>query len=289
MKTILSIIALFFGCMVSTALAIDAGTVSGTLKVGKEQVKLKYCYAHQYNNEEGMREAPELRILMTDRPVQQSLLAGYDAPIKIDRLARQEKIRGVLLKLDPKKPATGMSGTILLKPKDPKASLIFFTSSGNNELKDMKVGDNRVGGKVDYKSDGQGFFKDIPSFELSASFSAPLFHDEPITARLVGPKAVKSAPAQALISYYTALAKGDFDAARNNATDESWNEFEERKAQIGEKEFKKMLTEMTNPSELAQQINKVFIRGSHAVVILQEAGGKSAQSMIQINGEWKVD
>jgi hypothetical protein len=50
-----------------------------------------------------------------------------------------------------------------------------------------------------------------------------------------------------------------------------------------------MLKEMTNPVELSRQINKVFIRGSHAVVILQEAGGKSAQSMIQVNGEWKVD
>jgi len=286
---IISLVALFLGCIVSTALAIDAGTVNGTVKVGKQKVELKYCYSHQYNNEEGMLEAPELRILMTDREVKQELLAGYDAPIKIDGLVRQEKIRGVLLRLDPKKPAAGMSGTILLKPKDPQASLIFFTSRGNNELKDIKVGNNRVGGKVDYKSDGQGFFKDIPSFEFSASFSAPLFHDEPITSVLIGSKAVKSAPAKALIGYYTALSNGEFDVARNKATDESWSEFEAKKTQIGEKEFKKMLKEMTNPSELERQINKVFIRGSHAVVMIQDAGGKSAQSMVRIKDEWKID
>jgi hypothetical protein len=281
--------ALFVACMSNTSFAIDEGTASGTLKLGKNKVEFKHSYAHQYNDEEGLLEGPELRILITDREVPHELLSGYDAAMRIDDWVREEKVRGVLLRFDPKKPSAGMRGTVLYKPADPKASLTFFTSSGNNELRDFAIGNNRVRGKVEYRSDGQGFFKDMPPLEFSASFSAPLFHELPISAKLVGAKAAKSAPAQALIAYYKALSIGDLEAARKGASDERWKQLETHKAQIGDAEFKEMLKQMTNPSELERQINTVFIRGQRALIIIKDATGRSSQSMIQTAGVWKVD
>ncbi|MFH1830551.1 MAG: hypothetical protein ABH871_07235 [Pseudomonadota bacterium] len=267
MKRIL-LVALLLGYMLNTSFAIDPGRATGTLKVGKHQIELKHAYAHKYNNEEELLNGPELRILLTDQEVPQELLSGYDALMRIDGWVREGKVRGVLIKLDPKNPSAGMSGTLLFRPAKPKSSLISFISSGQGGVGDFMMGNNRVGGKAAYKSESQGFSKDIPPFEFFVSFSAPLFHDEKITAKLTGAKAAKSAPAQALIAYYKALSLGDFEPTQNSPINERWK---------------------TDPLQLEQKINRVFIRGARAVVILQEDGEKSAQSMIQKNGVWKVN
>jgi hypothetical protein len=288
MKKILSAVA-FFMFLASTAHAIDAGTASGSLTIGKEKVKLTHCFAHDYRDQFGMGDPPELRILLADREVPQSLLAGYDGPMKLDALAREGKLRGVLIKLDSRKPTAGMSGTILMPPADSRASMLFFTSSGNEEMKDFRMGDNRVAGKAEYASEEKGAFKDIRPFKFSAAFSAPLFHDEPFAQKLAGPAAAKSPQARALLAYYSALFDGAFDKAQALATEERWSEVAAQRKKMGDVEFLGMMKQMLNVSELARSITKVFVRGPTAVILIKEKGSRSLQGMRQVDGTWRVD
>jgi hypothetical protein len=288
MKKIL-VIPMLLAFLPGTALAIDAGTASGQLKVGKERIALKYCFAHDFQDEEGLGSGRELRVLLADSEVPQSMLAGFDGPMKLDRLARDGMLRGVLLRIDPRNPTAGLSGTILIAPRDPRASMLFFTSSGKKELRDFRIGGNRVAGKAAYGSEASDRFKDIVAFDFKASFDAPLFHDEPFQQRLAGPAAAKSPPARAFLAYTKALLAGDFDAAEGLATPEHWTEIKAARAKMGDTEFLGMVRQMTNLSEIERGISKVYIRGQSAVVVIKEKGSRSAQTMRQADGTWRVD
>ncbi len=276
-------------CLPRLALAIDAGKANGLLTVGKEKIKLTHAYAHRYNNEEGLGDGPELRILLTDRELPVTVLAGFEGPRTLDDMARQGKVRGILLKLDPRKPLDHMHGTVLVPPSDPQASLIFFTSSGNDELKGLKVDALRVSGELQYSSDNKSF-ADLPPYSCDATFSAPLFHDEPLTAKLSGRAAIISPQAQALKAYIAALGRGDLEAARKLATENNWTELEAYKKKVSDEEFRKMLkSEGSSAAEIDRQISRVFVRGSHATIVLKGQGSTSVQSLVKQGGEWKVN
>src|SRR5512147_805309 len=82
------------------AQAIDPGWAKGSLRVDGRTIALTHAYVHRHDNEEGLLEGRELRILLADREVPESILAGVRTAA-LEKLARGNGVQGVLLTVDP--------------------------------------------------------------------------------------------------------------------------------------------------------------------------------------------
>ena len=103
---------------VHAALAIDVGTAQGSLQVDGVTVPLTHAFAHLHDNAERLLHRPrELRILLADREVLQEALAGI-ALVPLLRMAREGRVRGLLLQLDGDQPGRG-TVTLLRPSVDP--------------------------------------------------------------------------------------------------------------------------------------------------------------------------
>lgn len=156
--------------LVPAAGAIDPGRVSGFVQSGGQRIELKEAYAQLHRHPTAdPRHRPELRILLADRDVPQATIAGDD-PLPAIELARNGRLRGLLLRMDPDDPDSpaltlllpagrGAGGLVELRDADPETRL----------LRDLRLGPQRVSGDVECR----------PASELQcvARFSAPLFND----------------------------------------------------------------------------------------------------------------
>jgi hypothetical protein len=269
--------------------AIDPGVASGSLVVKAETIALKHAYAFLCDNAEGMLDGPELRILLSDRELEDDVLVGWNSSMRLQPLVEKGAVRGVLLKLDPANATAQITGTLLYPSSSPGESLIFFSSKGNNELKKFQNANNRVVGEAEYESKPSEASA-VPSFKFSVSFSAPLFRDQDISARLTGPSAGRSAPAQALLGFERAVREGSLDLAKTMVTNSKWLEIEAHRAQVGDAQFRLMVKQLipTTPVRSAQ-IGLVIIRNTRATILITEGGSKTAFSLVQEQGKWKVD
>jgi len=195
------------------AQAIDTGTLSGTLRIGDEVVELKEVYAHFHDNAEGLLDRPkEMRIVLSDRPIPQESLRGI-AFLPVTRLAREGKVVGLLLQFDPKDQHR-MVVTLLRKPSQPGKSLMTLSliDTEQNLFKKLKISETRVEGEIDYAETPKADSEGLPSLSYSATFSAPRFHEMPVTADLKGKAAQSSPQVKILREKAKALGKGDFAA-----------------------------------------------------------------------------
>lgn len=158
------------------ALAIDPGTAQGSLQVDGVTIPLRHAFAHLHDNAEKLLHRPqELRILLADRDVPQEALAGI-AFLPLLRMAREGRVRGLLLQLDADQPRRGVL-TVLNPPLNPGQPFV---------VQKIVVAHNRVIGEIQY---GERF-----------QFSAPLFSERRITADLRGKAALESPQARVLRS-----------------------------------------------------------------------------------------
>src|SRR5262245_28668801 len=112
------------------ALAIDPGTVRGTLQVGAAAIPLKFAAAHLHDNAEKLLDRPrEMRVVLADREVPQEALAGVAFP-PVMQLAREGKVKGVLLRFDPGN-RKHLLVTVLAAPANPQESLLNLTVGGS--------------------------------------------------------------------------------------------------------------------------------------------------------------
>lgn len=158
------------------ASAIDVGMAEGSLQVDGVTVPLTHAFAHLHDNAERLLRHPrELRILLADRDVPQEALAGI-ALVPLLRMAREGRVRGLLLQLDADQPGHGV--VTLLRPSvDPDQPVV---------VQKVAVAHNRVIGELEYGG--------------RVRFSAPLFSERRITADLRGQAALGSAQARGLRS-----------------------------------------------------------------------------------------
>ncbi len=271
-------------------IAMDPGTATGTLTIkGKKAIPLKYAYALQYDNQEGILDGPELRIFLTDQEVVQDSTIPphnfFDLDGPVMQLVHEGKVHGIVFKLDSRNPLKGMNGTLLYPPANPTESFLYFTHAGTKPaFSKLQTNNNKAVGEIAYKSDGSR------GFEITASFNTAILQQEPMTERLEGPKALESAPVRALLAFDKACRAGDIEAVRKLSSAQRVKELEAFKAQVGESEFKKtMQMEIPSPEKRKRQVKQVFIRGTRAVVVGQGEGGKSIDSVVQQNGIWKVE
>jgi len=268
---------------IAPACAIDEGVAKGSLVIEGRTIPLAHSYAHRHDNEEGLLDGPELRILLTDRKIDHTLLAGIHTA-GLDDMARKGTVQGVLLTVDPRKPAAGARGVLLAAEKNPQKSLTSFSFSGSDSgFRKLTVGNNRVLGEAHHQSP-----RGAPAFEYAATFSAPLFHEEPITEKLAGARAMESAPFRAWAGYCQLLRAGDLESARQFATPATFREIDALVARAGRPAALKLLGERSQVPGAKDQ-PQVFMRGQRALIVFQAGEGRGFQSLTRAGGKWLID
>jgi hypothetical protein len=269
------------------ALAIDPGTAQGSLQVNQETIALTHSYAQRHDNAEGLLDRPkELRIVITDREISQDTLRGI-VFLPIEQMAREGRVRGLMVRLDPND-HHNLLVTLLFPPSTPGASLVNQTlsTSGQKAPIDLRISDNRVTGEIRHGDDRESGFTDLPRLTYAVKFSAPLFHELPVTADLKGKAAQTSPQAAVLREKARILTKGDFEGLKRISTDRAYQAMQAFLAQAGP-EAKSFAKEAAADMEQSiKRIQRVVVRGDRAVVIF---GGKEWTNLVREGGEWKSD
>lgn len=251
------------------AFAIDAGTSSGRYKDDDVDIVFSHAIALDLDNTEGLLDSPkELRVLLTDRELPASVLHGQAFP-PVWRLAKEGKVRGLLLTFDPAR-RDAIVMTVLAKP-EPGYSLANVTLSNSQGLwSRLEVGATRVVGEL----------KPDASEKAQVRFSAPVFTNA-VEADLKGPAAAASEPVKVLIARAEAIAKGDLAAAAALSTETS-------AAGLADipPEFRKALAkELPNLIARLKATKRVVIRRETAVVML---GPGEYANTARVGGVWKA-
>lgn len=270
----------------SFASAIDPGYARGLLAMGERFIPLTHSTVMLYGNEEGVLEQGELRILLSDREVAESLLSGpFLRPL--ERMVRKGGLRGILFRLEPRKLTRAVvHGNILLPPEDAGASLPSFAiCARGGGFERFETGNNRCWGQIRW------FFKEesLSSMEVHAAFSAPFFHDV-VTQCFRGRRSYRSPQVIALLAFEHALLEGNLGEAQRYASEERFENLKALRDSVGEQAFLEMVREGTpKPENGRRQIQGVYVREETACIILVEGREKRSQAMVNENGAWKVD
>lgn len=284
---------LVWGCIFALAMGGCAarGPVTGTLKVNGEIIPIKHVYALQYDALEEILDNPELRVVLTDKEVLYEHPSPphyvFDTFGPINNLAREGKVYGIQLELDPRDPLKGFSCRLFYPPKVEGQTLASFSYSGTKPaFKKLKISADRAVGEIAYVF--EQVEEDVPGFEFNISFDTPILREEKVTEKLEGPKALSSPQVQAFLKFAQACCRADLKEISGAASARELKELEALKKQIGEMEFKKMMA-WPAPEKLKKQIRKVIVRGKRAWIFLEMEGEKVWQIAIQENGVWKID
>ena len=284
MKSLLLLLSILL-LPVQSAIAIDVGTATGSLKAGGKDIPLKHSVAYQLDNAEGLLDAPrELRIVLSDREVPQDALAGIAFP-PVTQMAREGKVQGLMLQLDPAD-RKKVYVTLLAAPSDPRMSLATLTLGGSQDaFKKLDLANNRAIGEIAYRESRAGS-ADMPALDFAIQFSAPLFSNPAVTADLKGEAARKSPQAQLLRAKARALAAGDFDALKKLSTERQNKGTDEFLAKVGPqaKEFAKQAAVAIEQS--LKTLDRVIVRGDRAVAIV---GKGEWMTFVRVSGQWLTD
>ena len=287
MRRLLALLAIALLGLARPAAALDPGTADGSVTLGGKSIELKTAYATHYFNDQGLADAPELRILLADRKVDADLLSGplVDA---VERAARSGQIRGVLLRVDPEKlGAAPVRGTLLMPVQSAQDSLMHFTiANDTGGFEELKVSKTRVTGSASFRSTGG----DVPAFSYGTKFSAPLFRDEP-TARLIGERAQESPAAKAVLAFERAMWDGDMATVSAHTTPERFAGLDADFARAGAAAFlEQVRAQLPDPVVRKQQVREVVLHGRRGwVVLVSGEGTRIVASVVHTDGVWKVD
>lgn len=158
---------LILGAAPVPALAIDPPTSQGSLQYGKERYELRYVQALRSPD-----NPKRIWILLTSAEI-----AVKDAadPARVLKLATSGKLRGVRLSVDGAAPNPGhLQGALLLSKEEAPAGEIVFAAGQHKHWEQLKLGDNRIVGKV--RHDVEATASGSPAWTLEATFSAPIFN-----------------------------------------------------------------------------------------------------------------
>lgn len=267
--------------------ALDPGTARGSLTVDGKVIAISSSHAHLHDNAEGLLDRPkELRILLADREVPESALAGL-AFLPVTEMAKEGKVRGLLLELDPARPNSAAI-TLLYPPAAPGLSLPVQTISttGPTAFKKLDIGKLRVTGEIEARDEGRSTPGDMPSFSYSIRFSTPLFHELAVTADLKGEAARNSIQAAVLRKKVEALRKRDWDALRKISSEKGKCASEAFIAQTGPEAAVASKAAADDLDRWIAGIGRVVVRGDRAVVIGKD---KEWLTMVREGNAWKLD
>jgi len=268
-------------------LAIDPGTVQGSVQVNQETIGLTHSYAHLHDNAEGLLDRPrELRIVLTDREIAQDALRGI-VFLPVMQMAREGKVRGLMVRLDPNN-HHNLLVTLLYPPSGPGASLMTQTlsTSGQKAPINLRISDHRVTGDLQHRDDHEADFADIPKLDYAVKFSAPLFHEPAVTENLKSKAARNSPQAGVLREKARILAKGDFETLKRISTERARRETQALLAQAGPEANSFAKQAAADLEQSIKRIQRVVVRGDRAVVIFSD---KQWSSFVREGEKWKSD
>ncbi len=251
------------------AFAIDPGTASGYYKDDEVDVTFSHAVALEVDNTEGLLDSPkELRVLLSDTPQPVSVLYGQAFP-PVWYLAKDGKVRGLLLTFDPSS-REGLIMTVLAKP-EPGYSLANTSISNSGGLWErLEISPTRAVGELKFDA----------SEKAQLRFSAPVFTN-PVEADLKGAAAAASEPVKVLIARAEAIAKGDLAAAALLSTEASGARLTDVPP-----EFKAMMAkELPKVIARLKSTKRVVIRRESAVVML---GPGEYATTLKVAGAWKA-
>lgn len=254
------------------------GTVQGDLTLGKQPVTVKYATALLHDNAEGlMREGPQIRILLTDVQVGPESLQGI-AFVPATQLAREGKLRGLMLSLKPNDPGEVLA-TVLEKPAGGVSlSNITLTSKPEPVIANYKMDGKTVSGTLKLAN--------MDAKSAGLTFSAPITPVSPVTADLKGKAAQDSAQVKALRVRLQAMSRGDTAAMLAMSTPNEVRQLETAMARMGP-DAKDMMRDAAREMQgTISRVERVVVRGDRAVVIFK--AGEAWQDMALIDGQWKT-
>jgi len=285
-KTLLLISLLMFSAPFTTAQAIDPGRAQGTLQLNDTTIPITQAYAQLHDNAEGLLDLPkELRILLADREVPQEALNGI-VFLPVTELARQGKVRGILIRLDPDRRNTAYV-TLLHPPKDEGTSLMTLTISGTEPaMKKLVIGGNRVSGETENRDDRGPRPGELPAMSYSVRFDAPLFNEPKVTADIKGRAAQDSPQVAILRKKVKAMQEGDFETLKRLTSDKANRQNEAFLAKAGPDVKEMMKAAGRDMEQSIKNISRVVVRGKQAVVIFAD---KSWANFVLEGNNWKSD
>lgn len=286
MKVLWISLALFALCFQS-AYAIDEGTVQGTLTINNDTIALTHSYAHLHDNAEGLLSRPkELRIVLSDREIPYESLRGI-VFLPVEDMARENRVRGLLIILDPHDQSKVVV-TLLTQPATPGQSLMTLTLSatGQELFKKLILSNVRVTGEMEHADTREGGDQDLPKLIYSVKFSAPLFHELPVTANFTGKKAQDSPQVKAYREKINALKKGDFEAVKRLSSERANHRDAAMLVHMDDQTKKAFAAEAAVDFEKSlKHIKRVVVRGDSAVIIFSE---KEWATFVREGGQWKM-
>ena len=265
------------------------GTVEGSLTVNGTDIKISHVYSLYHDDEDKvLLDGPETRDVFTDREIDPSLLE-LPSLFNLQAMARDGKLQGVILNFDPKEEPITLHGTLLHVPADPTASMPFFSLSGT-EYGEIKVSKDSVEGRAKYASEVSSTFPDMPAFTYDFSFKCDVAKMPPVSEKLQGAAAAKSAQAKALLDFEHLVLSGDLDAARKLATSNRMAGLDEIIKQVGKDEFLGQAKQfIPDTATRAKQISLITVRGKRAVLNADEGNGVTTFQLVKEGDAWKVD
>jgi hypothetical protein len=132
----------------------------------------------------------------------------------------------------------------------------------------------------------------VPPFRFSATVSAPIFREPPLTATLTGRQAMDSPEGQAFLAFERAVRAGDLDAARQWATPAAADRLQSLIASGDEAGLRAWAEQMMPPEAERRALPwKLYVRESTAVLVIdgKDEGGDVIQAFVRGPEGWLVD
>ncbi|MBI2433726.1 MAG: hypothetical protein HYV26_12740 [Candidatus Hydrogenedentes bacterium] len=272
------------------SLGAPQSKVEGKLKVNDNETALTHGLALLYDNQDEGGEAPELRLLFTDREVSALELEAPDL-FAFHTLAQDGKLQGVGLNFDPKEDPREVQGTVYFTPADSMTSLPSLSMSGEEAgFKALKITAERISGQAEYESTDSEFSADDESFSYLVNFDLPILKCSPVKEKLTGPDAAKSPQAAVFLAFEKAVRDGDLETAKKLATASKFAELEMAMEQFGKEAFLAQVKMfIPEPATREAQIERVIVREKRATLVAKEEGSKTIVPLVREGEAWKVD
>lgn len=259
---------------------------AATLQLEGTRIPLPFALALQRDNAEGLLDqAQELRILLTDKPVDLARLQGITPVFDLAPGVAAGEFKGILLRLDPAKP-TAVIVTLLAPPKVQGQSLTNLTLSRTPDgpFSNFRLHSGKVSGALEHPVEEGS--EDMPSFGFNLAFDLPVGKAPAITEDLKGKAAAAHPALAALRQRAQCLAKGDIEGAMAYSAPAALARDRAFLSQGGA-EARAMLPTMGKQlvKELAR-VQRLIVRSDRATALFPD---NNSFQLRKVDGAWKVE
>lgn len=259
--------------------SVDRGTATGRVYVGDRSYELRHACAYAPPGGE------ELWVYLTDEPLSEDQVMDR---FGVHQAAREDRVHGVKLLLDPTDPdPKELHAVLLMPPETEDASLTSISASGStSRFERLSLPPAAIAGQVRY---GQKAIFDSPPYGFEAEFQiAGGASGSPVErVELTGAAAQTSPQAEAFLAGEEAMLAGDFDAAARYMESGRIDAMRRFKEQAAPGEFEAMLDQQRQRTpqgdERRKQISQVVVEGDEAV--LSTTTGERVQ-LHKSEGRW---